>query len=323
MPFLRSHPYVIVSGGRSGLPEAREPEVAEVCVLHPGFRRLPPPLIVVGMHRSGTSLVSLLLGAVGVYMGPELAALLEEVDFRREGAALRLSGYGEAGAFVRLNELLLYRAGASWDRAAPFLERRDQPAFRRSSLRWLRAAGWVLLPGMYLAGMPAGYRGAWGWKDPRNSLTLPYWLTFFPSARIVHVRRDPEAVAASLRRRAEVWSARRGPGTDPDRVFHLIRACARPKAALAAVGRRLGLLPPRRREEPCLDPDYCRTLIRQYEEECLRFRGAGAAFLEVRYEDVLEDPAAVAAELAAFAGVPVTAARVELAAALVAGMPPA
>ena len=38
----------------------------------------------------------------------------------------------------------------------------------------------------------------WGWKDPRNSLTLPVWRSVYPSARVIHVVRDGRAVALSL-----------------------------------------------------------------------------------------------------------------------------
>jgi len=44
---------------------------------------------------------------------------------------------------------------------------------------------------------------AWGWKDPRTSLTFPVWLRIFPQACIVHVLRNGIDVAISIHRRAE------------------------------------------------------------------------------------------------------------------------
>jgi hypothetical protein len=38
----------------------------------------------------------------------------------------------------------------------------------------------------------------WGWKDPRNCLTLPIWLSIYPGARVLHIIRDGRAVALSL-----------------------------------------------------------------------------------------------------------------------------
>jgi hypothetical protein len=55
----------------------------------------------------------------------------------------------------------------------------------------------------------------WGWKDPRNSLTLPFWQRLIPRMRYVLCLRNPIDVAASLRRRdgmpvaqgLELWRA--------------------------------------------------------------------------------------------------------------------
>ena len=39
---------------------------------------------------------------------------------------------------------------------------------------------------------------AWGWKDPRSTLTLPLWLELFPDARVIEIVRHGVDVAASL-----------------------------------------------------------------------------------------------------------------------------
>jgi hypothetical protein len=44
---------------------------------------------------------------------------------------------------------------------------------------------------------------AWGWKDPRNSITLPVWLKLFPDARVIHIVRNGVDVAESLYRRQQ------------------------------------------------------------------------------------------------------------------------
>ncbi len=38
----------------------------------------------------------------------------------------------------------------------------------------------------------------WGWKDPRNTFTLPMWLDLFPDAKIIHIYRHPLDIASSL-----------------------------------------------------------------------------------------------------------------------------
>jgi hypothetical protein len=42
----------------------------------------------------------------------------------------------------------------------------------------------------------------WGWKDPRNTFTLPMWLRIFPEAKVVYIQRHGVDVAESLRVRA-------------------------------------------------------------------------------------------------------------------------
>jgi len=41
-------------------------------------------------------------------------------------------------------------------------------------------------------------RQPWGWKDPRNSLTLPFWLRLIPDLRVVVCVRNPIEAAWSL-----------------------------------------------------------------------------------------------------------------------------
>ena len=43
--------------------------------------------------------------------------------------------------------------------------------------------------------------GPWGWKDPRTSLTLPFWTDLFPNLKIIVCVRNPVEVVMSLARR--------------------------------------------------------------------------------------------------------------------------
>ena len=60
------------------------------------------PIIVLGMHRSGTTMVARLLSHMGVFMGADVDA------------------NHESRLFQGLNDWLLTRAGARWDEPAPF-----------------------------------------------------------------------------------------------------------------------------------------------------------------------------------------------------------
>jgi hypothetical protein len=298
----------------AALPRLR-PAADRGVFIHPSFRRIPPPVILIGVHRSGTSVVAGMLAALGVYMGSSLARYGEAASRLAPGEMPPFAGNGEAPEFYDLNEALLARAGGAWNRLEPFLAQRDEATFFRSGTWLLQGATFGPLRRSYLPGKPPG-DGVWGWKDPRTSVTLPFWLRLFPDARILHVRRDPEAVARSLYRRAHDWS--RLPQVRPGRRARLAAALRNHAAIGRRAARSLGLLPPAAADpDPCLNWDYCCRLGEQYLEECLRLRYRGAACHEIWYEAVVADPLAAAAELAAFTGAAAAPARLAHAAALV------
>jgi hypothetical protein len=137
---------------------------------------------VIGMHRSGTSVVTRMLNLLGVSLGPEEELL--------EPAARNPVGFWENERVVALNDELLAALGGNattpqvladgWERASEL-----------DSLRERAAA---------LVGSLADRAGVVGLKDPRLSLTLPFWRTVTPVARVVHCLRDPVETAPSLSR---------------------------------------------------------------------------------------------------------------------------
>jgi serine protein kinase len=48
---------------------------------------------------------------------------------------------------------------------------------------------------------PLRMAGVWGWKDPRNSLTMPFWHSVYGRLRTIVVVRNPLEVVTSLHRR--------------------------------------------------------------------------------------------------------------------------
>jgi hypothetical protein len=256
-----------------------------------------------------------MLSTLGVYMGPECRLLTPNETAAPPDAPLVLSGYAEADDFRFLNDqLLMMDAGAAWNHIEPFLERRRQSSFARPRLVFLSLATFGRLRHRYLQPLPVGFRGPWGWKDPRNSLTLPYWLHLFPQAQILHVRRDREAVVESLHHRARVWQASPAPPLPlAQRAQRWVR---HPGTTVRRAGRRLGLIPAPA-PDACLDRDYCRSLCDQYVHECLDFRPCGDRYREVSYEEIRADPAAAARQLASFAGCAPSRSRLSQAVALV------
>jgi hypothetical protein len=138
------------------------------------------PLCIAGMHRSGTSMVARLLNHCGLDLGPEEDLLPPAPD--------NPEGFWENRGFFKLNNAILKALGGRWDRPPPLPQGwPDSRAVRR-----LRARA---------ADLVRGFREPWGWKDPRNCLTLPFWKKVLPGVRTLVCVRNPLAVAQSLRER--------------------------------------------------------------------------------------------------------------------------
>ncbi|MCA9876575.1 MAG: sulfotransferase [Thermomicrobiales bacterium] len=139
------------------------------------------PVAIVGMHRSGTSMVAKLLSQAGLNLGPD-EALMSPAPENPEG-------FFEHLAFVALNDEVLNEAGAGWD--CPPLAGTDWASadFDRHRERARELAA------------PLAERGPWGWKDPRTSLTIPFRESAFGRLRTVVVVRNPLEVVTSLHRR--------------------------------------------------------------------------------------------------------------------------
>ena len=149
-------------------------------------------VIIVGMHRSGTSLVSRLLGELGVFMGADL------------------NRHAESNAFLDLNSRVFRLGHGDWDVPAPVTELLATERVVADLMRLIETEEWSALERQYLG--QAGFSllrrqppwpSPWGWKDPRTSITLPLWRRCLPGARVVHVYRNPADVAISLATREQ------------------------------------------------------------------------------------------------------------------------
>ncbi|REJ84681.1 MAG: sulfotransferase [Acidobacteria bacterium] len=163
--------------------------------------RARQPVLVIGMHRSGTSMVARLLEEFGVAMGGVGQPNWEDPQFKRA------------------NQALLARSGADWARPRAFLE-----ALAIVDGDNAEAGDEMLAVAQRCVEAidPRRQCGPWGWKDPRNTLTLPVWLRLFPAARVVHVVRNGFDVALSLQRRERRYWVRR---RDERPTFLTLRGC--------------------------------------------------------------------------------------------------
>lgn len=150
------------------------------------------PLIILGMHRSGTTMLTKYLSETGSFF---FGADLEHNH--------------ESLTFIKMNDWILRNCGASWDFPEPYDHTTDdyKELVKQHLDGYLRRVGWKHF---YKKHLGASLRrrhhmdsGFWGWKDPRTSLTVDVWLEIFPRARFIHVHRHPLDVALSLQSRAQ------------------------------------------------------------------------------------------------------------------------
>jgi hypothetical protein len=149
----------------------------------------PPPVTnprlvcVLGMHRSGTSVITRMLNVLGVYLGPN-ERLMKPQEANPKG-------YWEHQMITDLNDAILTRLGGSCY---------EPPTFFPG---WERAAELADLRRKARAVIHEDFATAecWGWKDPRTCLTLPFWQRLSPPTRYVVCLRNPVDVAHSLHRR--------------------------------------------------------------------------------------------------------------------------
>ncbi len=139
-------------------------------------------ICITGMHRSGTSMIARLLNLSGVYLGPESDLISPAAD--------NPEGFWENKNFLDIDEEILTRLGGSWD-AVPVLNEGWQESNQLLDLKTRAQA---------LIGQFSEYKN-WGWKDPRSSITLPFWQDLIPDLKVVVCLRNPLEVAQSFYRR--------------------------------------------------------------------------------------------------------------------------
>lgn len=155
----------------------------------------PRRIVVAGMHRSGTSLVTRVLNLLGLELGDHDALIPPSRN--------NPHGYWENRHIVATNDNVLAKLGGSWKHppsspkqwyADPHLQELRSEAFKVLSESFPNDADIVL-------------------KDPRFSLLLPFWRTVTPVSATLVCIRDPAEVAQSLGKRdgldpaaaAELW----------------------------------------------------------------------------------------------------------------------
>jgi hypothetical protein len=142
-------------------------------------------VLVLGMHRSGTSALARGLQILGVYLGHDF--LSPQPD--------NPTGYWEDKNILDLNERLLAAFGLKWEDVALI----DDARWERPEVEALRGEAVRYLGSQFLA------HPLWGFKDPRTIRLLPFWQSVLERLQVdecyLVVIRNPRSVAASLMKR--------------------------------------------------------------------------------------------------------------------------
>ena len=125
---------------------------------------------------------------------------------------------------IDINERLLEEANGNWWNVPTesALEAAVQSGMGELTARDLYAAHLKISTGSSLRQW-MHYSGPWLVKDPRLSLTLPWWLERFPNAKVIWVLRDETAVVDSLLRRQSL-SYEAQSALDAESALELARA---------------------------------------------------------------------------------------------------
>jgi hypothetical protein len=142
-------------------------------------------VIVLGMHRSGTSALARGLQMLGVYLGNDF--LSPQPD--------NPTGYWEDRNIFEINERLLAVFGLKWEDVALI----DDVQWHNQAVESLHAEAVQYLRSEFVS------HSLWGFKDPRTIRLLPFWRSVLHHLQVdecyLVVIRNPRSVANSLMQR--------------------------------------------------------------------------------------------------------------------------
>ena len=136
--------------------------------------------VVLGMHRSATSLAAQGAEKAGVFMGSHLMGVAESNKY----------GHWEDIDFVGINDQILNLAGGSWDNPPPESNIIEVGKSDKAGLR-----DFIRLKER---------EPFWGWKDPRTALTIRCYMPYLKNPHFIACYRKPQEVAESLFKRDQM-----------------------------------------------------------------------------------------------------------------------
>lgn len=144
-------------------------------------KKVENTVVVLGMHRSGTSLIAGILEKLGVNMGERQVGVHWSNPL----------GHYENIDFVKMDDKILEKAGGTWDNppdVSKILELSSDKELMQEIENVVKKNEDVI----------------WGWKVPTTSLTIELYLPFLTNPHFIICYRDPEAIAKSLKKRDDM-----------------------------------------------------------------------------------------------------------------------
>jgi hypothetical protein len=135
-------------------------------------------VVVLGMHRSGTSMTSAILEKLGINLGEETVG----------AAGTNPLGHFEDKMFLELNKRILKKAGGSWDNPP---EKKEILALRPKYQEEINK-------------LVSNKKEDWGWKEPRTSLTINLYYPHLSNVYFIYCKRNEDDVAKSLKKRDDI-----------------------------------------------------------------------------------------------------------------------
>lgn len=129
-------------------------------------------VVILGMHRSGTSCLAGSLQQQGLYLGDVCEQNSDNAKGNRENVAI-----------MTLNDHVLADSGGRWDAPPKQIVWNAEQENQRDAV---------------LAAIKSGADGPWGFKDPRTLITLSFWQDGLVNVQLVGTFRHPLVVASSL-----------------------------------------------------------------------------------------------------------------------------
>jgi hypothetical protein len=222
------------------------------------------PVIICGMHASGTTLLANILKQLGLFIGEDL-----EQNF-------------ESKCFIKLNMWLMDLGHTHWDYPRALLKLDQHTVISQELQNRLEERIEAYCGSQRQFSSSSGAPIPWGWKDPRNTITLPLWLQLYPDAKVIFLARNGADVALSLAGRELEISERFGKLIQGnDRPFHSVR-CRSFEESFA------------------LWEEYSEI----FETQSVAALSESTQLLRIQFEELLQNPAQAIARLARFVEIP-------------------